>query len=237
MQKRNNMYRYTYKITCTTGAFKNKVYFGQHTTNNLDDGYKGCGKKLLDYYKKYPNDYIKEIISFYDTDEDLNNAEYELIHPHLGKEYCLNCKEGGSGGSYKGINKGIKHNAEWNTKTSETNWLKNLDSGKYDETYEKWCKTIKSVNSNPEKADRHSIYMKEYYLTHSSPAKGREVTEDERQRISNSLKEYYKKNGHPSTGTHHSEETRKKQSESRLGKSPGNKGKKLNKITHKYEEQ
>ena len=34
------IYRYTYKITCTAGTFKDKFYFGQHTTENLNDGYK-----------------------------------------------------------------------------------------------------------------------------------------------------------------------------------------------------
>ena len=89
------MYRYIYKITCTAGSFKNKFYFGQHTTDNLDDGYKGSGKKLLKYYNKYPNDYIKEIIAFYDSQEALNEAEYELIHPYLNTSECLNLKEGG----------------------------------------------------------------------------------------------------------------------------------------------
>lgn len=64
-------YRYIYKITCTAGSFKGKFYYGQHTTENLDDGYKGSGRKINDYYKKYPNDYIKEIISFHNSQEEL----------------------------------------------------------------------------------------------------------------------------------------------------------------------
>ena len=89
------IYRYLYKITCTVGSFKDKFYFGQHTTEDLDDGYKGSGKKLLKYYKKHPNDYIKEIISFHNSQEELNEAEYELIHPYLNTKDCLNLKEGG----------------------------------------------------------------------------------------------------------------------------------------------
>ena len=89
------MYRYIYKITCTSGSFKDKFYFGQHTTENLNDGYKGSGKKLLKYYKKYPNDYIKEIICFCDSQEELNQVEYNIIHPWLNNKQCLNLKEGG----------------------------------------------------------------------------------------------------------------------------------------------
>lgn len=89
------VYRYIYKITCTAGSFKGKFYFGQHKTDNLNDGYKGSGRKLGDYYKKYPNDYIKKIIAFYDSDEELNKAEYDIILPWLNNKMCLNLKEGG----------------------------------------------------------------------------------------------------------------------------------------------
>ena len=90
------VYRYIYKITCTAGSYKNKFYFGQHTTTNLHDVYKGSGVKLRSYYKKHPNDYIKEIISFHTTDEELNKAEYEIIHPWLNNKMCLNLMEGGA---------------------------------------------------------------------------------------------------------------------------------------------
>lgn len=92
-------YRYIYKITCTAGSFKDKFYFGQHTTTNLDDGYKGSGKKINDYYKKHSKDYIKEIISYHNTDEELNQAEYDIIKPWLGNPMCLNLRDGGDMGT------------------------------------------------------------------------------------------------------------------------------------------
>lgn len=147
-------YRYIYKITCTAGSFKGKFYFGQHTTDNLDDGYKGCGILINKYYKKHPNDYIKEIIAFYDTQEELNQAEYDIIHPFLDNEMCLNLCEGGKGGyiphivteesknktskslyryyeTHDGPNKGKKMSNESNKKRSEKlkgkpTWNKNL---------------------------------------------------------------------------------------------------------------
>ena len=93
------LYRYIYKITCTKGSFKDKFYYGQHTTNNLDDNYKGSGRKISAYHKKYPNEYVKEIIAFYDTKKELNKAEYEIIHPWLNSPMCLNLCEGGFSGS------------------------------------------------------------------------------------------------------------------------------------------
>ena len=44
-------FKYCYKITLTQGSLKDKIYFGQHCTNKLDDEYKGRGRKLNDYYK------------------------------------------------------------------------------------------------------------------------------------------------------------------------------------------
>ena len=91
-------YYYTYRITCTSGSLKGHYYLGKHITSNLDDGYKGSGKIINDYYKKYPNDYIKEILCFYENKESLANAERKLIEPHLDDELCLNLTRGGNGG-------------------------------------------------------------------------------------------------------------------------------------------
>lgn len=95
-------YRYIYKITCTNGSLKNHFYYGKHTTKNINDNYKGSGVLLKDYYKTYPNDYIKEIISFYNTPSELNKAEFDIINSVLGTEMCLNLNIGGAGGSKKG---------------------------------------------------------------------------------------------------------------------------------------
>ena len=94
------MYYYTYLVIPTNkrSTLFGKVYFGKHKTEKLDDSYIGSGKKIRRYIKKYPNDYYREIIKFYSSEEELNKAEYELIHPHLGKKYCLNLQEGGIGG-------------------------------------------------------------------------------------------------------------------------------------------
>ena len=89
-------YRYIYKITCTAGSFKDKFYFGQHTTDNLNDGYKGSGKKINDYYKKHSKEYIKEIISYHNSQEELNQAEYDIIKEWLGNPMCLNLCKGGN---------------------------------------------------------------------------------------------------------------------------------------------
>ena len=112
-------FRYIYKITCLEGSWKGKFYYGQHTTDYLADGYFSSGKKINDYRKKYPNGYIREIISFHNSDESLNNAEYNIIHPYLGTEKCLNLKEGGKFGTYTDESKqkmsnSMKGRTPWN---------------------------------------------------------------------------------------------------------------------------
>lgn len=98
-------YYYTYKITLLKGRLANHYYFGQHQTNDLNDGYSGGGSLLRRYYKKYGaiegDTYLKEIINFYDNLEQLNQAEYILI----GDKYktdpmCINMCTGGHKAGY-----------------------------------------------------------------------------------------------------------------------------------------
>lgn len=46
----NHKYNYFYKIT---NLINNHYYYGVHSTDNLDDGYMGSGKRLHYAYKKY----------------------------------------------------------------------------------------------------------------------------------------------------------------------------------------
>lgn len=97
----NYKHYYTYLIICTTGSFSGYFYFGQRKTNSdpYTERYKGSGKKLLDYYKKHPKDYLKIVLGHYNNEEELNKAEYDLIHPFLNHPHCLNINEGGIGGA------------------------------------------------------------------------------------------------------------------------------------------
>lgn len=113
-------YRYIYKITCLEGSWKGKFYYGQHTTDYLADGYFSSGKLINDYRKKYPHGYIREIISFHASKESLNRAEYDIIHPVLHDEMCLNIIEGGYYNPI-GTFTGHKHTDETKQKISKSN--------------------------------------------------------------------------------------------------------------------
>lgn len=186
-------YRYIYKITCTAGSFKGKFYYGQHTTDNLDDGYKGSGRLINDYYQKYPNDYIKEILAFYDSKEELNQAEYDIIHPYINNEICLNLVEGG------------KVNTGYNLKEETKQKLSDAHKGK-----------------TPWNKGKHNIYSEETIKKISESLsnrvgknKGKKWSEEQKQKMSEAHKGQVPWN----KGKSLSEETKKKISESKTGKS------------------
>lgn len=91
---------YTYRITLLKGSLKSCYYLGQHITDDLNDGYRGSGRIVRDYYKKYDAiedvTYTKDILGFYKNQEELNQAEYELIGDlYKTDPKCLNLRAGG----------------------------------------------------------------------------------------------------------------------------------------------
>lgn len=90
-------YHYIYKTTCT---ISNKFYYGMHSTDDLNDGYLGSGKKLWNSINKHGKENHKiEILQFFDTREDLKNKEVEIVNENLLRDpLCMNLKLGGDGG-------------------------------------------------------------------------------------------------------------------------------------------
>lgn len=93
-------YLYTYKITLLKGEYSGCYYYGQHSTNNLNDRYKGSGTNITKYFKKYEPiegvTYVKEILHFYNDLDELNEAEAELIGDlYKTDPKCLNKRAGG----------------------------------------------------------------------------------------------------------------------------------------------
>ena len=91
------MFYTVYKITC---SINNKIYIGKHQTKSLTDGYMGSGQNLKRSQKKYGLDkFSKEILFVFDSEEEMNNKEKELVT----EEFCLredtyNICPGGKGG-------------------------------------------------------------------------------------------------------------------------------------------
>lgn len=95
------MIRFVYIIK---NLVNGKMYIGQHSTNNVDDGYMGSGYALQKAFKKYGKEnFSKEIIAFVNgTKEELDYAEkFFILHYRnkYGKNMMYNICDGGSGGN------------------------------------------------------------------------------------------------------------------------------------------
>jgi hypothetical protein len=90
-------YHYIYK---TTNKLNGKYYIGMHSTNNLNDNYKGSGTLLKRSINKYGKEnHNIEILYFFNTREELQSKEKEIITlQEIAKKECMNLKIGGIGG-------------------------------------------------------------------------------------------------------------------------------------------
>lgn len=91
------MFFLIYKITNNVNG---KVYIGKHQTKDIDDGYMGSGKLIRRAIEKYGvENFEKEIIFKFDTEDEMNSKEAELVT----EEFCerddtYNLCPGGQGG-------------------------------------------------------------------------------------------------------------------------------------------
>lgn len=84
----------------TVRPLTGEYYYGIHSTNNLYDGYQGSGEKLL-RKMKCSDIFITGIVSLYESREELEMAERELINDTMLQDtLCLNIAYGGSGSMY-----------------------------------------------------------------------------------------------------------------------------------------
>jgi hypothetical protein len=92
-------YHFIYK---TTNLVNGKYYVGMHSTNKLNDGYLGSGKRLRLSIKKYGIENFKiEYLEFFDSRELLVEREKQLVNEELLKDTnCMNLKTGGTGGFF-----------------------------------------------------------------------------------------------------------------------------------------
>lgn len=73
-------YHYCY---VTTNIVNNKKYVGDHSTNNLDDGYLGSGNIFTHSVIKYGKEnFKKEILEFFDTKQEAFDAQVNYINEY-----------------------------------------------------------------------------------------------------------------------------------------------------------
>ena len=77
------MYFLIYKTTCLVN---NKIYVGQHKTENKNDGYLGSGKALVRDIKKFGRDKFERIILFECASiEEMGEKEKEIVNAEYTK--------------------------------------------------------------------------------------------------------------------------------------------------------
>lgn len=164
-------YNYVYKITNTING---KIYIGKHSTDDLEDGYMGSGVVLKQAYKKYGlENFNKEVIDYYTSEEELNQGEifYIAKFNSTNSEIGYNLTYGGEGGG----------------KTEETKQKMSIaKKGKThsEETKRKISEAFKDNPRNEERKQKMSQSLKGKEPWN----KGAHMSEETKRKISKSLK-------------------------------------------------
>lgn len=120
-----------YTIYQVKNLINSKIYIGKHQTEDLDDGYMGSGKHLKRAIKKYGiENFEKTVLFVYETEEEMNNKEKEIVTEDFCKRKdTYNICEGGKGGfgyiNENGLNIGNLNNdgSETHKKRSSRSYL------------------------------------------------------------------------------------------------------------------
>ena len=184
-----------YGIYKITNLLNGKMYIGQHTTSNIDDGYMGSGKIILRALKKYGKDnFRKEWLMFCEDEEELNYMERVYVDQtwvDRSDTYNLNL-----GGDYQRMSNQTRK------KLSDSHKGKTFS----EEHKRKLSESHKGISHIGYMLGHH--HSEEARRKMSKSHKGKLRSEEHKRKLSESLKG--NKNG---KGYHHSEEARRKISE------------------------
>lgn len=123
MEKKHH---YTYRVT---NKKNRKYYLGKHSTNDIDDGYLGSGVSLKKDIEEFGiNNFEKEIIEFFETEQKAYYAEAVLIEEtDIKDDKCYNQRIGGSGSR---IGRMDKCSVDLREKTKRKKFIDSIDNAK-----------------------------------------------------------------------------------------------------------
>lgn len=169
-----------YKIT---NNVNNKIYIGQHETDNIDDGYMGSGTVLRRAQEKYGIDnFEKEILYDFSTHEEMVEMEKSIVDEmFVARLDTYNINTGGDGGFWY-IN---THNLckLGGQKTSQIMRLRMQN-----DDYNQWFRA------------KISNGLKLYYQNHDSVWIGRKHKEESKRKIGEKNSVYQKGSGNSQYG-------------------------------------
>jgi hypothetical protein len=152
-----------YKTTnCVNGCF----YFGKHRTTNPNDRYLGSGTVILRAIKKYGREsFSKEVLYLFDTVEEANEKEIELIAGELENPKCYNLTVGGECG-WEYVNRsGIVQESWEKNREARVGMIRKAVQDKWNEPEHR--KTHGKANCSPEAKQRQSDGHKKQWTKYS----------------------------------------------------------------------
>lgn len=172
MARKEKKYHFIYK---TTNVLNGKYYIGMHSTNDLEDGYLGSGRRLRYSINKYGKEnHIREIIEHCSSREELKKREEEVVNLNeIAKVECMNLKVGGEGGLVND-----EHKKAF-VKAGKINLINSK---------EKREKSLLITRSTDRYKENMSKSLKNYYKNNFSSFKGKKHSDETKQKISESSK-------------------------------------------------
>jgi len=91
-----------YTIYQVTNLINDKTYIGKHQTMKPNDSYYGSGVAIKNAIKKYgKKNFKKEILFIFDSEEEMNKKEEELVtEEYFSRSDNYNAGPGGEGGAH-----------------------------------------------------------------------------------------------------------------------------------------
>ena len=205
------MHYYLYEVK---NKLNGKIYVGVHKTDNLEDGYMGSGKIILQAIEKHGvENFEKTILEFFPDAETMFQRESEVINEEfLSRDDTYNLRRGGMGGfdwiNSSGISKfkGRSHSEE--TKKVLSDHLKGRERPDISEA----CKKAWSSKSDSEKEAFGEIM--------SNALTGRKQSTSQRSNISEGVKQAAKRRLETPEGLAQRERQRQRMREARAHREP-----------------
>jgi len=212
-------------VYVTTNLINGKKYVGDHSTDNLEDGYLGSGRPTFNNAKKKygKENFEKKILEFFDTKLEAFNAQEKYIkieESHVSQNgYNISWKGG------HGVKDCISEETKNKLSIATKNWHSTI--GFSEETKKKLSKSLKGKNIGKIRSEEFKQRISEATSGENNGMYGKNHSKEskEKQRIAAKNRKT-----HGMKGKFHSEESRQKIKEKKKGTIPWNKGLKIKKL-------